>query len=185
MRSYWERLGQLRSIDALYASVHTPHVLHLEDDWCFTGGADLTDACDFLEARTDISVVCIGWRPEARYAGKAQTQTFRGHDYLVWDLDAHAKRFSYTFNPSVARTALWRQIGPFAKFRNEEALSAFCKARGLRIAMLEHPIAYHLGERGHAYHQVQSRQAKNLLSRLRRSAAKRWPIAPGERLQWL
>jgi hypothetical protein len=184
MRSCWERLGRLRAIDALYGTLRTPYVFHLEDDWCFTGDANLDDVCDYLDARPDVSVVCVGWRPDARYAGKAKTDTFRGHDYRVWDLDAHPRRFSYTFNPAVARTALWRQIGPFAKFHHEEGLSAFCKARGMRIAMLERPIAYHLGDRLHAYDRFEAHHASTLLSRLRRSAARRWPMATGERLQW-
>lgn len=51
------KLGQMRSIDALYASVQTPYVAHLEDDWKFSGGVDLDKVVRFLEARPDVSVV--------------------------------------------------------------------------------------------------------------------------------
>src|SRR6516164_6005813 len=46
------RCGQMRSIDGLYASVKTPYVVHLEDDWSFKGGIDLDKVVRFLEARS-------------------------------------------------------------------------------------------------------------------------------------
>ena len=105
-------------------------------------------------------------------------------NYLVWDLDAHPKWFSYSFNPSIARLSMWRELGPFARFNTEEGLSAACKERGLRIAMIERPIAHHIGDKRHAHDPFQPRRATTLFSRLRRSAAKRWPIASaGERVQ--
>ena len=62
MRVNAPKLGQMRSIDALDASVQTPYVAHLEDDWKFSGGVDLDKVVRFLEARPDVSVVCIGCR---------------------------------------------------------------------------------------------------------------------------
>jgi hypothetical protein len=184
MRANPTKLGQMRSIDSLYAAIETPYVLHLEDDWEFTAGTDLAGVMDFLQARDDISVCAVGYRLDPRFRASAKTQTHRGMNYLVWDLDAHPKWFSYSFNPSVARLSMWRELGPFARFNTEEGLSAACKARGLRIAMLERPIANHIGDKRHAHDPFQPRRATTLFSRLRRSAAKRWPIASaGERVQ--
>ena len=184
MRANPARLGQMRSIDSLYAVVKTPYVLHLEDDWQFTSGADLSAVMDFLEARDDISVCAVAYRLDQRFRASPKTETFRGKNYLVWNLDAHPKWFSYSFNPSVARLSMWREFGPFARFNTEEGLSAACKQRGLRIAMIERPIAHHIGEKRHAHDPFQPRRATTLFSRLRRSAAKRWPIASaGERVQ--
>ena len=184
MRANPARLGQMRSIDSLYAVVKTPYVLHLEDDWEFNSSADLSAVTDFLEARDDISVCAVAYRLDPRYRKSARTETFRGKNYLVWDLDAHPKWFSYSFNPSIARLSMWRELGPFARYATEENLSAACKARGLRIAMIERPIAHHIGEKRHAHDPFQPRRATTLFSRLRRSAAKRWPIASaGERVQ--
>jgi hypothetical protein len=184
MRSHQEKLGQMRSIDALYASVRTPYVLHLEDDWFFTRGVALDSVVDLLEARTDISVVCIGYRFDKRFAHKVHKVTHSGTEFLLWDVDTHPKWFSFSLNPSVGRVALWRQIGPFAKFQTEENISAFCKGRGMRIAMVNPSCAYHIGEKRHAHDPFQPRRATTLLSRLRRSAAKRWPLAAGERSTW-
>jgi hypothetical protein len=103
MRVNAPKLGQMRSIDALYASVQTPYVAHLEDDWKFSGGVDLDKVVRFLEARPDVSVVCIGYRLDERFKQCARKTTQVGIDYWVWDLDAHPKWFSYSFNPSVGR----------------------------------------------------------------------------------
>ena len=56
------KLGQMRSIDAHYANLSAPYVVHLEDDWGFTRSLDLDRVTAFLEARPDISVVCIAHR---------------------------------------------------------------------------------------------------------------------------
>lgn len=170
-----EKLGQMRSIDALYARVKTPYVLHLEDDWCFTGGVDLNTVIDFMESRTDISAVCIGYRFDNRFAHKVSKVVHNGIEFLLWDLDTHPKWFSYSFNPSVGRLATWRQIGPFARFVTEENISAFCKARGLRIAMVAPPLAHHIGDDRHMSDPFQPRRANTFLSRLKRSIAKRLP----------
>jgi hypothetical protein len=168
------RLGQMRSIDALYASVQTPYVLHLEDDWKFTGGVDLDKVVRFLEARSDISVVCIGYRFDRRFRHSAHKTAQDGIDYWVWDLDAHPKWFSYSFNPSVGRLALWRDLGPYARFATEEGLSQFTKAKGMRIAMVVPSLAEHIGEKRHADDPFQPKRAKTPLARLQRSIAKRW-----------
>ena len=73
-----------------------------------------------------------------------------------------------------ARLALWREIGPFARFGTEEGLSQFCKARGQRIAMVVPGVAEHIGDERHAHDPFQPRRAKTPLARLKRSLAKRW-----------
>ena len=183
MRVNAPKLGQLRSIDALYTTLATPYVLHLEDDWGFTSSVDLDSVVSFLETRSDISVVCIAHRIyDPRYARSARALRHDGIDYLVWDLSAHPKWFSYSFNPSVARLAFWRECGSFARFVTEENLSQFCKARGMRIAMITPGIADHIGDDRHAHDPFQPPRAKSLVSRLRRSVAKRWAnFAAGER----
>ena len=93
------------------------YVAHLEDDWKFSGGVDLDKVVRFLEARPDVSVVCIGYRLDERFKQCARKTTQDGIDYWVWDLDAHPKWFSYSFNPSVGRLALWSEIGPYARLR--------------------------------------------------------------------
>jgi Glycosyl transferase family 2 len=172
-----EKLGQMRSIDALYATVRTPYVLHLEDDWRFTSGVDLGGVIDFMETRPDVSTVCVGYRFDKRFAHKVSKTTHAGIEFLLWDVDTHPKWFSYSFNPSVGRVAFWRQFGPFAKFGTEENVSAFCKGRGFRIAMVAPSIAHHIGDDRHAHDPFQPRRANTIVSRLKRSIAKRLPQA--------
>lgn len=179
MRVNDPRCGQMRSIDGLYASVRTPYVVHLEDDWKFSGGVDLDKVVRFLEARPDVSVACIGYRFDNRFAGSARKTTHDGLNYWVWDLDVHPKWFSYSFNPSVGRVAFWRDHGPYANYKTEEALSKFAKARGHRIAMLIPSLAEHIGDERHADDPFQPKRAKTPLQRLKRSIAKRWERLTG------
>jgi hypothetical protein len=179
MRVNANRLGQLRSIDGLYASVETPYVVHLEDDWKFTSGVDLDNVVSFLEERPDISVVCIGYRFDARFARSARRITHEGTDYWVWDLDAHPKWFSYSFNPSIARIAFWRMVGPYARFVTEEGLSQFCKTKGLRIAMVIPSLALHIGGKRHAADPFQPQRPTTRIGRLKRSISKRWTQLKG------
>jgi Glycosyl transferase family 2 len=182
MRVNVPKLGQMRSIDALYATITTPYVVHLEDDWGFTRSLDLASVIAFLEMRPDISVVCIARRVyDPRFAKSARKTRAGGIDYLVWDLDAHPKWFSYSFNPSVARMALWREIGPFAPFVTEEDLSLYCKSKGMRIALVDPGIADHIGDDRHAHDPFQPPRAKTLVARLKRSFAKRLArLRPGD-----
>jgi hypothetical protein len=174
------KLGQMRSIDAHYANLSAPYVVHLEDDWGFTRSLDLDRVTDFLEARPDISVVCIAHRIyDPRFEKGARRESHGGIDYLVWDTDAHPKWFSYSFNPSVARLSLWREVGPFAKFVTEENLSQFLKERGMRIAMVVPGIADHIGDDRHAHDPFQPKRAKTFLERMKRSIAKRLPLLNG------
>jgi hypothetical protein len=53
-------------------------------------------------------------------------------------------------------------------------LSLFCKKRGMRVAMVTPGIAGHIGDHRHAPDPFQPKRAKTLISRLRRSVAKRW-----------
>jgi hypothetical protein len=177
MRVHSEKLGQMRSIDGLYAEVTTPYILHLEDDWLFSDSIDLANVTSFLEARPDISVVCIGYRLDQRFVAHARPAVHAGMTYLVWDLAAHPKWFSYSFNPSIARHSFWREFGPFERFATEENLSRFCKDSGLRIAMAVPGIAAHIGDGRHTPDPYQPKRATTVVGRLKRSIAKRWPLA--------
>ena len=175
------KLGQMRSIDAHYATLSAPYVVHLEDDWGFTRNLDLDSVTALLETRPDISVVCIAHRIyDPRFEKGARRESHGGIDYLVWNTDAHPKWFSYSFNPSVARLSLWREVGPFAKFVTEENLSQFLKERGMRIAMVVPGIADHIGDDRHAHDPFQPKRAKTFLERMKRSIAKRLPLLTGK-----
>ena len=177
MRVHPEKFGQMRSIDALYAEVETPYVLHLEDDWNFTAGVDLDAVVSFLEAHDDVSVVCIAYRFDKRFARHVTRTSHAGLEFLLWDLDTHPKWFSYSFNPSVGRLSLWRELGSFTSFGTEENVSAACKARGLRIAYVVPSIGHHIGDDRHAHDPFQPKRATTILGRLKRSIAKRLPKA--------
>ena len=67
------KLGQMRSIDALYASLRTPYVLHLEDDWFFTRGVPL----DSVNGWADITWLSWVNRSTPRQSASVATPTGR------------------------------------------------------------------------------------------------------------
>ena len=154
------KLGQMRSIDAHYAVARARRTCCT---WKTTGAsraASISIASPSSSRRAPTSPSCASRIASTTRASRRAPSRERhgGIDYLVWDVDAHPKWFSYSFNPSVARMSLWREVGPFAKFVTEENLSLFLKERGMRIAMVVPGIADHIGDDRHA-HDPSSRSA--------------------------
>lgn len=169
------KLGQMRSIDRLYAQVATPYVIHLEDDWEFTRAVDPARILAFLEANEDIACALLAPRDYAsQYEAGVSRRSGDGLSYKTFALDTHPAWFSYSFNPSIARRGLWREIGPFTKFGTEEKLSRFLKERGMTIAMLDPPIGRHSGDRRHVPDPFQPQRPRTILQKLARSVGKRW-----------
>lgn len=169
------KLGQMRSIDRLYGEVSTPYVIHLEDDWEFTRAIDLSRIVAMLEARADITVALLAHREYApRYEERARMMDEQGLRYKYFEHDAHPLWFSYSFNPSIARMALWREIGPFARFETEEKLSGVLKAQDKRIALLWPPVGAHIGDDRHVPDPFQPQRPRGVLAKWMNSARKRW-----------
>ncbi len=168
------KLGQMRSIDRLYETIATPYVIHLEDDWEFTGAVAPERIAAMLEARPDISGALLAHREYAtHYDRGAQIFSHEGLGYKTLAFAAHPTWFSYSFNPSVARLDLWRRVGPFADFGTEEKLSAALKEEGARAALLWPPVGRHIGDDRHVPDPFQPQRPRNMLERLARSLRKR------------
>jgi hypothetical protein len=182
MRVNPTRLGQMRSIDALYETISTPYVVHLEDDWEFGSSVDLEVGIRFLESRPDVSCLVLANGPyNPKFERFAAPISFEGVGMKLWALEAHPQWFSYTFNPTLTRMSLWREHGPFASYANEAGFSAKMKSLGKSVAMLSPPIGAHIGDEAHVDDPFQARRPRNLWQRLARSVRKRWPGGAGGR----
>ncbi|MFB6349603.1 glycosyltransferase [Moraxella sp. ZJ142] len=141
-------LGHHKAIDYMYQQVKTPYIFHCEDDWLFDSQPDIAKAIQILETHPQIS--CIGFRktddflytPEQRDAVKALGDDLVGYvrvDHL------HEQWHGYSFNPHLAKTALWQRHQPFANFKKERHISRFLRKQGMHMLFLEQGNCHHIG----------------------------------------
>lgn len=175
------KLGQLRSIDRLYETVRTPFVIHLEDDWGFERSIDLEKIVAMLSANPDVTVALLAHREYApQFERGARMMSAEGFDYKYFTPETHPMWFSYSFNPSIARLSIWKEIGPFSKFETEEKLSLSLKNEGKRIALLWPPIGHHIGDRRHVPDPFQPLRPRGVIAKWINSARKRWRRMAGD-----
>lgn len=133
--------GHHRSVDELYQAVESELIFHCEDDWVFDPVDFMPDALAVLNADPQISQVCLR---------RADCYLSRGYDLNGPDFQsAQAGDVSYkkavrptrggwgyfTFNPTLLRKELWREIGPFKNFYREYDINK-------RLCELGRPTAY-------------------------------------------
>ncbi len=144
-----EQLGHHRAVDAMYAKVQTPYVLHCEDDWVFDHDLKIAESIQLLHALPEISTVCLRQYADFSHdpAIAAQTFTQEFDDLTYRRLDrTHKQWHGYTFNPHIASIGLWKKTGPFAKFKKERHISRSLRKLGQYVAYLEPGACRHIGE---------------------------------------
>ncbi len=168
------QLGQMKSIDKAYGAVKTPYVFHCEDDWEFFRGGFIGQSFAILEARADVSIVCLRPRSEQnKLVRNAPSETIAGVRMFTLDPSLHPEYFSYAFNPGLRRMADYHAIGPFAPLGHEEDVSYHFKRAGFRLANLEDAAVRHIGDDRHVLDPTQPKRAKTAWARLKRSINKR------------
>jgi hypothetical protein len=171
------RLGQLPSIDRAYATVTTPLVLHLEDDWEFTGPIDIPGAVDLLERRAEVNAVCFRRLADLQFKERIRRRRFSHGSGRYARLDhIHPDWHGHTFNPTLLRLATWQAIGPFAGLGNERAISRAVKDRGGFVAYQLPGVCGHIGDGRRVADPVRVRHARSrTLGNLWRRLARRPP----------
>lgn len=130
------RIGQHAAIDRAYAQVSTPLVMHLEDDWLFSGPV-VADGCAILAAHPEVSVVSGRFMDDFGYPGPLPPLERLGEvAYRRIPRALHPGWFGYSFAPGMRRLAEWRRFGPFARYGREWDVSYAMKRAGLRMAFL-------------------------------------------------
>lgn len=170
-----ERLGQMKSLDKVYAHVKTPYAFHCEDDWEFLRTGFMAESFALLEARPDYSIVCLRPRSEQNsLVRNAPNQSVAGVSVFEPDPAAHPEYFSYTFNPGLRRMDDYRRFGPYEALGHEPDVSYAFKKAGFRLVNLEQPAVRHIGDERHVHDPTQPVKAKTPWAKLKRSIGKRW-----------
>lgn len=143
-----EHVGHHRAADAMYARVRTPYVFHCEDDWAFERAPDLTAAMEMLEDE-HVTIVCFRdvedvLRNRSRLQ-QPKPWTVAGRDCLRLS-HLHRDWHGFTFNPHLAKTALWASLGGFASFSSEQAISRHLRDQGREVAYSAVSACSHIGE---------------------------------------
>lgn len=178
------QLGQMKSLDKVYALVDTPYVFHCEDDWEFFRDGFLGESFALLKARSDVSMV--GLRPRSELNPLVRdmpVEKLGALEYFTLDPSLHPEYFSYSFNPGLRRLADIRALGSLAAIGHEPDVSYAFKQRGMRMANLQHPAVRHIGDGRHVHDPTQPKKAKTPWAKLKRSIdkrLKRWKRARGQ-----
>lgn len=168
------QLGQMKSIDKLYAAVKTPYVFHCEDDWEFFRKGFVADSFAVLEAGAKYSVVCLRPREEqSKLIRNAPAFEVAGVRIYESDPTLHPEYFGYAFNPGLRRMSDYQAIGPFVPLGHEPEVSYAFKKAGFRLANLEDAAVRHIGDERHVMDPTQPKKATNAWERLQRSIRKR------------
>lgn len=178
------QLGQMKSLDKVYALVETPYAFHCEDDWEFFRGGFLAESFALLKARPDVSMVALRPRSELNpLVREMPVERLGDLEYFTLDPSLHPEYFSYSFNPGLRRAADIRTLGSLAAIGHEPDVSYAFKQRGMRMANLQHPAVRHIGDGRHVHDPTQPKKAKTPWAKLKRSVekrVKRWRRARGE-----
>lgn len=177
-------IGQIRSIDRLYANVRTEWIFHCEDDWEFFSDGFIESSFAVLKEADRHSMAGLRIRSEfpPGYMGPPLS-TRSGVAYHLADPSVARMYAGLSFNPGLRRMRDYRIVGPYSEF--QASASEFQVARcylelDYRVAYLSEPAIRHIGVGRHV---PDFNGSRTPLHRLRRSVRKRidllrWRLRP-------
>lgn len=158
-------LGHHGALDVIYAKIETEFVFQCEDDWLFTKDDFVTIACTALKEQSTLSTICfrqLSDQPEvfqkSPHLERVETDTLNYYSLVK----AHRDWHGYTFNPHITRHAVWKDYGPFQRYRKERHISKKCRKNRLFVAYADPGFCRHIG-----YDETVTSPHPNLWQRLR------------------
>lgn len=143
-------IGQSRSVDKAYAEVETPYIFHIEDDWEFTNPGVIAALKETLVAEPETLLALARTETDMQgYVRSVRTRTRNGVAYKRLYPELHFMWYTFTFNPSLKRTADYRQIaGGYSAVGNEYALNQYYKAQSRTMCWVLAQDVRHIGGHG-------------------------------------
>jgi hypothetical protein len=174
------RLGQHAAIDKAYGMVTTPMILHLEDDWLFTGPMDVNDALAVLAGDERIVSVCFSVFARSKFRHRIFGKRFKHGDRSYARMEhAHRDWYGYSFYPTLLRRKTWEDHGPFARFANERAISRYMKDRGLGLVYQLPGVGLHVGSGRSVFDPARAGERRRVTGAFWRRLRGRDAFAPG------
>jgi glycosyltransferase involved in cell wall biosynthesis len=144
----WQQ-GQHATIDEMYALVKTPLIFHCEDDWEFAPMPFLGRCFEAFQHFPEATVISVrAWDDLATRATGARIALSTG-SAIPTDPVSQSEWASFTFNPTLLRTDLWRSLGGYSRFNGEMAIDAALRANMGHIVFLDPGCCVHIGDGRH------------------------------------
>lgn len=143
------QLGHHSAVDYMYARVTTPYVFHCEDDWLFNESLNLCNAIKLLDALPEAAQVCFRDLADCYLTAeeKLQAKHFNTQGVNYYRIEhLHPQWHGFTFNPSVFKLDLWRNLGGFASFKKERHISRKLRSMGKYTVYMNPGPCAHIGE---------------------------------------
>lgn len=147
------RLGQMRSLDRVWAHVTTRWIFHLEDDWLFDGsGGFIQDSLDIMLDHPLCFQVHVRDRKSAIHPLHAtlfhSSRREAPYRRLVadWASAGHRLWQGFSLGPGLRRTELVRALGPMEAYGSELLIQAAFASLGLWAGALEYGVMDHAGD---------------------------------------
>jgi hypothetical protein len=140
---FMSKVGQIASIDRMYALVDTPYIFHCEEDWLFTRPSFIEKSIEILEANPMILQVHL-----------REQNDVNGHPVVPicedFDILEHGKKGSrwhgFSFNPGLRRLSDYKRIhGGYASVGHEVDLSEYYNNLGYIAAITKQGYVRHIG----------------------------------------
>ncbi len=139
------RLGQAKSIDAMYSRITTPFVFHCEDDWEFFRTGFIAESLLLLNKFPKVSLVHLQGRAGRTEFHKLPAEELNGVRFVRTYPKMHPYYWGYGFPPGLRRLSDYRRVAPFSAIGGEREVSVVFKRLGFYTAYLEIPAVCHLG----------------------------------------
>ena len=169
-------MGQIRSIDRLYARIETEWVFHCEDDWEFSGEGLIEKSFLVLQESDRYSMVSLRNLSDHRLAvfgPKEMTSSGIGYHVADDTIPWNGEFSGLNFNPGLRKMRDYRLVGPYARLGmhpSEARVSRAYRDLGFRVTCLAEPAVRHIG---HERHVRDPFQRTGFTHRMARSVRKR------------
>lgn len=177
-------IGQIASIDRVYATLTTPYIFHCEDDWRFFRSGFIEESKLLLDALPDVSMVICrrpGQTPTSDQIVQGELEHHRGIAFRRAPRLVDAHWLGYSFNPGLRRLADYRRMGGFRRWGHEIDASIYFKRRGMTMAALEEPACETTGWRRHVPDRISRRNWRSRVQQWQRDLVHKAESALGRR----
>lgn len=143
------KLGQIASIEKVYAMVDTPYVFHCEDDWLFTRPGFMEENKAIMESDPSIIQVWLESKESAARLDIFSYDNRKEVDGLAFERVNVAEGWEwgyFSFRPGLKRMSDYKRLGGYGQFLNELDISVAYRDMGYHTVIIEEPAIEDLGE---------------------------------------